>query len=210
MIELNNISVEYGKQRILQGINLRVKEGATVGILGESGCGKTTLLKVIAGFVAPSEGALLIKGREPEREPWLRDIAFVPQEPVLWNHMTVQENILYGARKPGNKETKRKQQEQLQYVCGELGIEALLKRYPHEISGGQAKRASLARALLSERSVLLLDEALTNLDDDTKKMVGAFLTREVLGRHTCIYISHNKEEVAEFCEEIYYMNGGRL
>ena len=125
-------------------------------------------------------------------------MALVLQQPALWNHMTVQDNILF----PLKRQERRAALERVIYICRRLEIAELLRRYPEEISGGQAKRVSLARALAAGREILLLDEPLTNLDSDTKEKVLAFLEEEYLGRVTTVFVSHDIREIERLSSKV--------
>ena len=127
-----------------------------------------------------------------------RGMALVLQQPALWNHMTVQDNILF----PLKRQERRAALERVIYICRRLEIAELLRRYPEEISGGQAKRVSLARALAAGRKILLLDEPLTNLDSDTKEKVLAFLEEEYLGRVTTVFVSHDIREIERLSSKV--------
>ena len=119
-------------------------------------------------------------------QPRERDVAVVFQEPTLWNHMTIRKNLMYGM--------KQKDDEAVQKIAEKLEIAELLDRYPEEISGGQAKRASLARALLADKKYLLLDEPLSNVDRKTKDIILDYLSEEVIGKKSVIYVTHDAEE----------------
>ena len=119
-------------------------------------------------------------------QPRERDVAVVFQEPTLWNHMTIRKNLMYGM--------KQKDDEAVQKIAEKLEIAELLDRYPEEISGGQAKRVSLARALLADKKYLLLDEPLSNVDRKTKDIILDYLSEEVIGKKSVIYVTHDAEE----------------
>ena len=157
-------------------------------LTGASGCGKTTLLRLIAGFDLDYTGEIRIDGRTMTEkiQPRERDVAVVFQEPTLWNHMTIRKNLMYGM--------KQKDDEAVQKIAEKLEIAELLDRYPEEISGGQAKRASLARALLADKKYLLLDEPLSNVDRKTKDIILDYLSEEVIGKKSVIYVTHDAEE----------------
>ena len=138
---------------------------------------------------------LFRSGPAERKAPWERNLAMVFQEPALWNHMTGEENILF----PLGRRARRTAGQTVAYICRELEIDGLTARYPGEISGGQAKRVSLARALASGKEILLLDEPLSNVDERTRGKVMDFLRREYVGRNTMVYVSHDREEVVYLC-----------
>ena len=205
MLKVENLSKRYGEQQIFCGLNLEINDGETLAVVGESGCGKTTLLRILSGLDKEYEGSVYINGKEARGlVPNQRNMALVFQQPVLWNHMTVEENILFPIRKRDRKANLK----QIQHICQRLEIDDLKKRYPGEISGGQAKRVSLARALVAGKEILLMDEPLSNLDSDTKEKVLFFLEEEYLGHLTTIYVSHDNLEVSRLTENVMQLDSG--
>ncbi len=198
-IELKNITKSFGDNPVLEQFSLQVETGETVAIVGESGCGKTTLLRILAGIDREYSGEVWLDGvKSDDVQACDRGMALVFQEPTLWNHMTVCENILFSVTRSERHEAE----ERMLHICEKLGIEGLLARYPDEISGGQAKRVSLARAMVSNREILLLDEPLSNIDNETRERVMSFLREEYLGRKTLIYVSHDMGEVENLCDRV--------
>ena len=196
MISLQGITKYYGEHKVLEELSFELHDKEALAVVGESGCGKTTLLRIMAGLDADYEGAVMKDGSDIRKlEPNKRDMALVYQEPALWNHMTVEENIRFGAGK-----TDKGLKEKIGYVGERLEIGHLLSRRPHEISGGQAKRVSLARALVSHKQILLLDEPLTNIDREMRERVMTFLEEEYLGKRTIVFVSHDMDEVSRLCD----------
>lgn len=189
MIAVKNVGKAYGANTVFADVSFTVEDQKGIFLTGASGCGKTTLLRLIAGFDLDYTGEIRIDGRTMTEkiQPRERDIAVVFQEPTLWNHMTIRKNLMYGM--------KQKDDEAVQKIAEKLEIADLLDRYPEEISGGQAKRASLARALLADKKYLLLDEPLSNVDRKTKDIILDYLSEEVIGKKSVIYVTHDVEEM---------------
>lgn len=189
MIAVKNVGKAYGANTVFADVSFTVEDQKGMFLTGASGCGKTTLLRLIAGFDLDYTGEIRIDGRTMTEkiQPRERDIAVVFQEPTLWNHMTIRKNLMYGM--------KQKDDEAVQKIAEKLEIAELLDRYPEEISGGQAKRASLARALLADKKYLLLDEPLSNVDRKTKDIILDYLSEEVIGKKSVIYVTHDAEEM---------------
>ena len=188
MIAVKNVGKAYGANTVFADVSFMVEDQKGMFRTGASGCGKTTLLRLIAGFDLDYTGEIRIDGRTMTEkiQPRERDVAVVFQEPTLWNHMTIRKNLMYGM--------KQKDDEAVQKIAEKLEIAELLDRYPEEISGGQAKRASLARALLADKKYLLLDEPLSNVDRKTKDIILDYLSEEVIGKKSVIYVTHDAEE----------------
>ena len=188
MIAVKNVGKAYGANTVFADVSFMVEDQKGMFLTGASGCGKTTLLRLIAGFDLDYTGEIRIDGRTitEKIQPRERDVAVVFQEPTLWNHMTIRKNLMYGM--------KQKDDEAVQKIAEKLEIAELLDRYPEEISGGQAKRVSLARALLADKKYLLLDEPLSNVDRKTKDIILDYLSEEVIGKKSVIYVTHDAEE----------------
>ena len=191
MIEVQEIQKEFNGIKVLEGISFRVDDNNGLFIIGSSGCGKSTLLRIIAGFDYEYSGEISINGKKIDKKlsPNQRDIGIVFQDPTLWNHMTVKQNVSYGMME--------KREERILEVVNGLQIEHLLHKYPEEISGGQAMRVSLARALLSDKGNLLLDEPLSNVDIQTKQIIMDYLRKNYCNYKCIIYVTHDRGEVKE-------------
>jgi ABC transporter, ATP-binding protein len=191
MIEVQEIHKEFNGVKVLDGISFRVNDNNGLFIVGSSGCGKSTLLRIIAGFDYEYSGEISINGKKIDKKlsPNQRDIGIVFQDPTLWNHMTVKQNVSYGMME--------KREERILEVVNGLQIEHLLHKYPEEISGGQAMRVSLARALLSDKGNLLLDEPLSNVDVQTKQIVMDYLRKNYCNCKCILYVTHDRGEVKE-------------
>lgn len=210
VVVLRNIRKRYGKQCVIDDLNLEVENGEFVTLLGPSGCGKTTILRMIAGLEVIDEGELLIGGKRYNSIPaQKRPIAMVFQSYALFPHMTVRDNILFGLKiQRASAEVMR---EKLDWVLSMLGLEKLEARYPKQISGGQKQRVALARALVLDPDVLLLDEPLSNLDAALREMAMEELKRihRQVGK-TVIYVTHNQVEAMTMSGRIAVLNTGKL
>lgn len=195
-IEVTNLCKQYS-QEVLKNFSLSVNEGEMVVLLGESGCGKSTFIRILAGLENADSGSVYLNGifMDDRTPPNKRNIALVYQEPVLWNHMQVWKNIAYGMAK--------KDKNVIYELMNALEIGGLEKRFPEEISGGQAKRVALARALAADKGILLLDEPLSNIDEKTKLKNLEYLVQNYKDRKTILYVTHSKME-ADFlgCRQI--------
>ena len=200
-IEVTNLCKRYS-QEVLKNFSLSVNEGEMVVLLGESGCGKSTFIRILAGLENADSGSVCLNGISMDERipPNKRNIALVYQEPVLWNHMPVWKNIAYGMAKK-DKKVIYELMDALE--IGGLEIGGLEKRFPEEISGGQAKRVALARALAADKGILLLDEPLSNIDEKTKLKNLEYLVQNYKDRKTILYVTHSKME-ADFlgCRQI--------
>ena len=195
-IEVTNLCKQYS-QEVLKNFSLSVIEGEMVVLLGESGCEKSTFIRILAGLENADSGSGYLNGifMDDRTPPNKRNIALVYQEPVLWNHMPVWKNIAYGMAK--------KDKNVIYELMNALEIGGLEKRFPEEISGGQAKRVALARALVADKGILLLDEPLSNIDEKTKLKNLEYLVQNYKDRKTILYVTHSKME-ADFlgCRQI--------
>ncbi|MCL5046596.1 MAG: ABC transporter ATP-binding protein [Actinobacteria bacterium] len=209
-VELIGVSKRYGRNSVVDQVSLAVEQGEFVSLLGPSGCGKTTTLRMIAGFIPPSEGEVRISGkRMNEIPPHRRDTGMVFQQYALFPHMTVAENVAFGLKMRNIKgaEIKRRAQEALDLVQ----LSGLETRMPRELSGGQQQRVAVARALAIRPQVLLLDEPLSNLDAKLRAETRVELRRiQKETGITAIFVTHDQEEALIVSDRIAVMNEGRL
>jgi iron(III) transport system ATP-binding protein len=213
-VELKNLTKRYGTTAVVDNVSLHIEHGQLVCLLGPSGCGKTTTLRLIAGFVEPSDGEIRVGDRlisspahtvPPER----RQMSMIFQSYALWPHMTVAENIAYGLRlRKMDRETIGKR---LDTILATTRLAPLAERYPGELSGGQQQRVALARALVVEPETLLLDEPLSNLDANLREEM-RFEVRRLHDeyRYTTVYVTHDQAEAMTTADLIAVMNHGKI
>ncbi len=212
MIELNDVGRTFGGVEALAGVSLRIEQGARVAVTGPSGSGKTTLLRLIAGLEVPDSGEIRIGGRIVSRAGWihpphLRGIGYVFQKPCLWPHMTVAQNVSFalGARARGER------QRRLEDVLALTGLTELAGRRPGELSGGQERRAALARAIAPKPEILLMDEPLTNLDGAaTNAMLDLILRTVNESACTLVYVTHDMAEASALAARTILIESGRV
>ena len=209
-VVVKGISKYFGDHQVISTLDLEVKSGEFVTLLGPSGCGNTTLLRMIAGLEKIDKGDLYIGGRRYNDIPaQRRHVAMVFQSYALFPHMSVYDNIRFGLkiRKAGKEEIKRK----CAWALSLLNLDGIESRLPREISGGQRQRVALARALVLDPEVLLLDEPLSNLDTTLRDKAMEELKRihRQVGK-TILYVSHNQVEAMTMSDRIALLNAGRL
>ncbi len=209
-VRLDGVVKRFKNVHAMAGVSLTITEGEFFTLLGPSGCGKTTTLRVIAGFYDPDEGAVLF-GDTPMNgvPPAERGIGIVFQNYALWPHMTVADNIAYGLRiqrvSTGEIESR------VQRVLHQVGLEGLEHRTPGQLSGGQQQRVAVARALVLNPRVLLLDEPLSNLDAKVRSRLRSEIRRLQQDLHiTTIYVTHDQEEALVLSDRIAVMDHGRV
>ncbi|MBQ8160401.1 MAG: ABC transporter ATP-binding protein [Clostridia bacterium] len=208
LLELQGITAGYDKNMILRDFHLSVSRGDFVSLLGSSGCGKTTTLRLIAGFNAPVSGSILFDGRDITNVPLhRRNFGFVFQSYALFPHMTVFDNVAFGLkmRKTDRRETEKRVMEMLELV----DLKGFERRYPREMSGGQRQRVALARAMVIRPELMLFDEPLSNLDAKLRVKMRVEIRRiqQELG-FTAIYVTHDQEECFAISDQVAIMNGG--
>lgn len=207
-VEVKGLTFCYGNKEVFSGLDLKVRRGESIGILGSSGCGKSTLLKLIAGLYAPKSGVVMVAG-ETKAEQIRKKVAMVMQSAMLLP-ATIRENITCG---------HEMEEEWIQHVCEAAqlmtwiqtlpdGLDTYLGDRGNALSGGQAQRISIARAMAKKAGVILLDEATSALDQDTSEAVMEALNRLTDGK-TVIHVTHHPELLFH-CNKIYTMEGGRL
>ncbi len=210
VIELKNISKSFGEEDILENFSVEIKKHAFVTILGPSGCGKTTMLRLIGGFETPDNGEILFDGENiTDVPPYKRRLNTVFQKYALFPHMNVFDNVAFGLtiKKTDKKIIKEKVSEMLKLV----NLSGFEKRSVESLSGGQQQRIAIARALVNEPEVLLLDEPLGALDLKLRQEMQLELKKiqKKLGI-TFIYVTHDQEEALTMSDEIIVMNNGKI
>ena len=210
LIELKNLTKNFDDQQVLRGINLDIHENEFLTLLGPSGCGKTTTLRIIAGFEEPSGGEVLFNGIEISKlPPYKREVNTVFQKYALFPHMSIAENIAFGLKI--NKKSKEYINDKIKYALKLVNLDGFENRSIDSLSGGQQQRIAIARAIVNEPKVLLLDEPLGALDLKLRQDMQYELMRlkEELGI-TFIYITHDQEEALTMSDKIIVMNKGYI
>ncbi len=207
-VEITHVDLAYGDNPVLKDVNLSIKPGEFFAFLGPSGCGKTTLLRLIAGFNHADRGSVLVGGTDITKlPPWQRDVGMVFQSYALWPHMSVARNVAFGLeeRRVPKAEIERRVAAALDMV----GLSAYAARMPSQLSGGQQQRVALARTIVIEPKILLLDEPLSNLDAKMRIDVRREL-RELQQRLgvTTIFVTHDQEEANAICDRMAVMKDG--
>jgi len=210
IVELKNVEKSYGNFKAVDNISFQVKEGSFFSLLGPSGCGKTTTLRMIGGFIDADKGEILIdsenmKGIPPNK----RHTSLVFQNLALFPHMNVKENIIYGLKK--RHESKEAISKKLKRIIGIVNLEGFENRKINELSGGQQQRVALARSLIIEPEILLLDEPLANLDKKLRVQM-QYELKDIQRRigTTFLYVTHDQGEALTMSDTIAVMNNGKI
>lgn len=210
MLCLRNLEVAFGQTPALRDISLELGKGERMVLAGPSGSGKSTLLLCIAGLLEPDAGEVLVDTvavTPRSLPPHRRGMGLVLQEPALWPHMSVAGNVGYGL----HGRSRRERGQRVAGLLDALGLEGLHKRKPHQLSGGEARRVALARCLAPAPRLLLLDEALVNLDHDSKLRCLDLLQQELEQTGAAmIFVSHAPDELLGLCSRQCDMQQGRL
>ncbi|MGF1680715.1 ABC transporter ATP-binding protein [Photobacterium minamisatsumaniensis] len=209
-LSVTNLTCKYNGQAVLENLSLPVKDNEIVCLLGASGCGKTTLLKAIAGLLPLESGEISINNRTiADSTTWLppekRNIGMIFQDYALFPHLTVAENIAFGLRDWDKARVTAKVQEMLTLVH----LTGLDTRYPHQLSGGQQQRVAIARALACEPDLILLDEPFSNIDTQVRHGLIKEIRRIFKAQGvTAIFVTHSREEAFAFSDRMAVMNNG--
>lgn len=214
-ISLHNISKSFGKKEVITDLSLEMEDGKFTTLLGSSGCGKTTLLRMIAGLETPDSGEILFDG-EPvfsvekniNAPPEKRNLSFVFQDFALWPHMTVFENVAFGLRARKQKENLK---ERVQEALDAVKLSDLAGRYPHELSGGQQQRVAFARAIIIKPQCILFDEPLSALDAQLRESMRLEIKQMTSKLNmTSVFVTHDQSEAMSMSDYIVVMNGGKI
>ncbi|MEU2158582.1 ABC transporter ATP-binding protein [Streptomyces sp. NPDC019396] len=207
-VRLSGIGKTYGSFTAVHPLDLTVPQGSFFALLGASGCGKTTTLRMIAGLEDPTSGTVFLGDRDvTDLPPYKRPVNTVFQSYALFPHLTVYENVAFGLRRRGIKSVKKQVDDMLELV--QLGDKA--KHKPHQLSGGQQQRVAVARALINHPQVLLLDEPLGALDLKLRRQMQLELKRiQTEVGITFIHVTHDQEEAMTMADTVAVMNGGRV
>jgi osmoprotectant transport system ATP-binding protein len=214
MIEIQALSKVFGATIAVDALSFRLAEGETLALLGTSGSGKTTTLKMLNRLIEPSEGKILLKGEDVRKLPleaMRRQMGYVIQDVGLFPHYTIAENIAVVPRLLKWPEARIKERSQLLLERLGLAPEVFLTRYPHELSGGQQQRVGIARALAAEPPVLLMDEPFSALDPITRQELRRdFRELEAFQQQTVVLVTHDVMEAFELADKICLLDQGRL
>lgn len=210
VLELFNLTKKFGDFTAVDNISLSVDDGEIVALLGESGCGKSTTLRMISGFTQPNGGRIMLDGRELNPIPaYKRNVGIFFQNYALFPHLTAFDNVAFGLKL--KKLSKTEIQERAENILSLVKLIGLEKRYPKELSGGQQQRVALARALVTEPSVLLLDEPLSNLDAKLRAEMQVEIKRiQRKLKITTIIVTHDQEEAVSLADRVIIMKEGRI
>ena len=209
-ITVRNLTKSFGGKPVVQDVSFEVGQGQLVALLGRSGSGKSTILRIIAGLEEPDSGQVLLTGEDATDVPVRsRGVGFVFQHYALFKHMTVRDNVAFGLKVRGAARDviARRVGELLKMVQ----LDGLEERYPHQLSGGQRQRVALARALAPQPKVLLLDEPFSALDTEVRTELRNWLRRLHDEFHvTSLFVTHDREEAMELCDRIVVLEKGRV
>jgi len=213
VIELRHITHAYGATPVLHDFSLEIAAGRLTCLLGGSGCGKTTLLRIIAGLETPLSGEVIIDGEEVTKDgrllvpPHRRGVGFIFQDLALWPHFTVYKNIAFGLKEKKEKNIQEKVGEMLDF----FGLTDHAARYPHQLSGGQQQLVAIARALVLKPKILLMDEPLANLDVKLKRKILDHI-RELKEKFslTLVYVTHDHREAFSIADTVTVLNEGNI
>jgi len=215
-LQLVQLSKTYDNVVAVDDLTLTIHDGEFLTLLGPSGCGKTTTLRMVAGFIRPTQGSILLDGKaitSVERRMYLppeqRKMGMVFQSYAVWPHMTVLQNVAYPLK--FMRVDRAGARERAELVLGLVKLHGMAERYPHQLSGGQQQRVALARALIMEPKVLLLDEPLSNLDAKLREEMRFEITElQKRVQITIVYVTHDQVEAMTMSDRVVVMNQGRV
>jgi len=211
LIKLNNITHKYKAKTVLKDLTLNIETNKLTCLLGSSGCGKTTILRLIAGLEIPENGQITIeykivtKNKETFISPHLRNIGFIFQDLALWPHFTVYKNIAFGL-----KELKKTNIKEIVFdILDFFNLREEANKYPHQLSGGQKQLVAISRSLVLKPKILLMDEPLSNLDVKLKHKILEYIKKLKQNFNlTIIYVTHDHKEAFAIADQIVVLNNG--
>ncbi len=213
MIKLKNITHSYGTKKILKDLNLNIEANKLTCLLGSSGSGKTTILRLIAGLEIPRNGKIIVNNNIYTKNsriiisPEKRNIGFVFQDLALWSHFSVYKNIAFGLREKKERNVK----EQVFEILNFFGIEEHSKKFPHQLSGGQQQLVAISRSLVLKPKILLMDEPLANLDVKLKRKILEHIKNlKQKFNITIVYVTHDHREAFTISDNIIILNEGKI
>lgn len=208
VLTIQNLNLQFGNTIVLQNLDLEVSQNEIICLLGASGCGKTTLLKSIAGLLPIQEGEICLAGQNLKNKAVEdRKIGLIFQDYALFPHLTVAENIQFGL----SKLTKNEQLDITQKMLLVVHLQNFENRFPHELSGGQQQRVAIARALACKPELLLLDEPFSNIDSQTRYSMIQEIKQILKSQNvSAIFVTHSKEEAFAFADKIAVMDKGKI
>lgn len=212
MLRIVDVSKKYKKTNVLNKLNLKVKQGQVIGIIGKSGTGKSTLLKCINRIEEVDEGTIIFEGENIKNIDLVslrQKIGLVFQDYTLFEHLNVLENLTIAPIVVKNK-NQIEIIEDAKKILQDVGLEDKIYNYPNELSGGQKQRLAIARTLLMEPRILLLDEPTSSLDKETKTEVLKLIMRLVEKGMTLIIVSHEEELISKACDKVFKLIDGNL
>ena len=213
ILHVNDLHASFDRaQPVLRGVELELNAGEVLVVVGASGCGKTTLLRSIAGIERPTQGRIELAGHilfdsKTFVEPELRSVGMVFQGLALFPHLTVRENISFGLRRMSRAERSQRVDDEMSSV----GLEGLGDRHPHQLSGGQQQRVAIARSLVTRPTLLLMDEPFSDMDAHTRARVREEVLRILRAHHMpAIIVTHDREDAFHVADRIAEMADGRI
>jgi len=214
LLTIKNLNKFFGEQQVLNDISLTLARGEMLFLLGASGCGKTTLLRSIAGFEQPTNGEIWLKerlifGDNCNLPTQQRHLGYVVQEGVLFPHLNVYRNIAYGL---GNGKGKTiEERSRIEQAMKLTGISELAERFPHQLSGGQQQRVALARALAPNPELILLDEPFSALDEHLRQQIRQEMLQALRqSGASAIFVTHDRDEALRYADKIAIIQQGKI
>ncbi|MCL4136402.1 UNVERIFIED_CONTAM: hypothetical protein GTU68_066876, partial [Idotea baltica] len=210
MLEIKNITKQFGEEQVLKALSLKLGEGEILSILGKSGSGKSTLLKIIAGLEAAADGALLLDGKDISNQATQdRKIVYMYQEPLLFPHLDVRENLAFGLSVRG--ESSELISEKTAVMLKALQLEEQAEKMPHQLSGGQKQRVNFGRAMIIEPRLVLLDEPFGNLDSQTREAMQELFIKVAREQGiTALFVTHDVKEALQVGTRYGFLERGQL